>query len=127
MGGSVTAAAYQFNAGTVRREPSGPGGLDQGHRRHGYALSGDNSYTGGTVVNDGTLIVANAVHLPNGKASSSERAGPSSLTPVKPRRAFRPRELLPPPGNLLGVWNFHINGFGQRSGRRVRTFGDDGI
>ena len=65
IGGPVTAAAYQLNAGTVSAELSGPGGLtkDTGGT---LTISGDNSYSGGTVVNDGTLIVANASALPSG-------------------------------------------------------------
>ncbi len=74
IGGPVTAAAYQLNAGTVSAELSGPGGLtkDTGGT---LTISGDNSYSGGTVVNDGTLIVANASALPSGTSLTVEAGG----------------------------------------------------
>jgi len=65
LGGSVSAAAYQFNAGTVSANLSGPGSLAKSTGGT-VVLSGVDSYTGGTIVNDGTLIVANASALPNG-------------------------------------------------------------
>ena len=80
IGGPVTAAAYQLNAGTVGAELSGPGGLtkDTGGT---LTLSGDNSYTGGTVVNDGTLIVANASSLPNGTSLTVGAGGIFAFDP----------------------------------------------
>jgi fibronectin-binding autotransporter adhesin len=65
VGGSITAAAYQLNAGKANANLSGPGGLtkDTGGK---VVLSGSNSYAGGTVVKAGTLIAGNANALPNG-------------------------------------------------------------
>src|SRR5208283_5816110 len=57
-GGTIVAAAYEFDDGTASADLSGSGGLtkDTGGR---MVLAGVNSYAGGTVVNDGTLIVTN--------------------------------------------------------------------
>ncbi len=66
-GGPVFAATYQLNDGTASASLFGPGGLskDTGGT---VTLSGVNSYAGGTVVDAGTLIVANAGALPDGSS-----------------------------------------------------------
>jgi autotransporter-associated beta strand protein len=66
-GGPVFANSYQLNDGTASADLSGPGGLtkDTGGT---VTLSGVNSYAGGTVVDAGTLIVANAGALPDGSS-----------------------------------------------------------
>ena len=63
-GGPVFAAAYQLNDGTASADLFGPDGLtkDTGGT---VTLSGVNSYAGGTIVDAGTLIVANASALPD--------------------------------------------------------------
>jgi autotransporter-associated beta strand protein len=65
IGGSVSAAAFQLNGGTVSANLSGPGGLTKSTNGT-ITLSGSNSYAGGTVINGGTLILANAGALPTG-------------------------------------------------------------
>ena len=91
-GGPISAAAYQLNGGTVSADLSGPGGLTVGggggttggkteptdSPAGTVTLSGVNSYAGGTVVNSGTLIVANASALPAG-SSLSVGAGAGDL------------------------------------------------
>jgi autotransporter-associated beta strand protein len=62
--GPISAAAYQLNDGTVSANLSGLGGLTKGTDGT-VILSGSNSYAGGTVVDDGTLIATNANALPN--------------------------------------------------------------
>jgi autotransporter-associated beta strand protein len=64
-GGPVVAAAYQLNDGTVSADLSGPGNVTK-DTAGTVILSGMNSYAGPTVVDAGTLIVANAGALPDG-------------------------------------------------------------
>jgi autotransporter-associated beta strand protein len=66
-GGPVTAAAYQLDYGTVSADLSGHGGLTKGTGGR-VVLSGVNTYAGGTVVNDGTLVVTNPKALPTGSS-----------------------------------------------------------
>jgi RHS repeat-associated protein len=82
IGGPITAAAYQLNAGTASADLSGPGSLtkDTGGT---VTLSGANSYAGGTVVNAGTLIATSASALPNG-SSLTIGAGAGSLFAASP-------------------------------------------
>jgi len=65
VGGPITAAAYELNAGEVSANLSGTGGLtkDTGGTT---ILSGSDTYAGSTLVNSGTLVATNASALPNG-------------------------------------------------------------
>ncbi len=66
-GGPVTAAAYQLDDGTASADLSGPGSLTK-DTNGTVVVSGVNSYAGGTVVDDGTLIVASSSALPAGSS-----------------------------------------------------------
>jgi autotransporter-associated beta strand protein len=92
VGGPVVAAAYQLNAGTVSADLYGAGGLTVGTATSTagtVTLSGANAYAGPTVVNAGTLIVANAGALPDGSsltvgagAAFAFGAGPAAASSV---------------------------------------------
>jgi autotransporter-associated beta strand protein len=68
-GGSVSAAAFQFDDGTAGANLSGPGGLtkDTGGT---VLLSGSNTYTGGTTVLAGSLLVQSGGAIPHGSLLS---------------------------------------------------------
>ncbi len=82
-GGPIIAAAYQLDDGTASADLSGPGGLikDSGGI---VILSGANSYAGGTVVRDGTLVVADAGALPD---STNLTIGPGATLIFDPGQA----------------------------------------
>ncbi len=63
-GGTVDAAAYQLNDGTVSASLTGPGGLSK-DTTGTVTVSGTNSYAGPTTVNSGMLIVEPGA-LPSG-------------------------------------------------------------
>ncbi len=64
-GGPITAAAYQFNSGTASAKLSGPGVLVE-DTNGVLTLTGVNTYTGGTLVEAGELIVGTQTALPRG-------------------------------------------------------------
>jgi len=74
VGGPITAAAYQLNAGTASADLAGPGGLTK-DTSGTLVLSGTNTYAGGTVVNSGTLVAASAGALPHGTSLSIGAGG----------------------------------------------------
>ncbi len=62
-GGSISAAAFQLNAGTASANLSGPGGLTKATNGT-VTISGSNTYTGPTTVSAGTLTIARSAALP---------------------------------------------------------------
>jgi autotransporter-associated beta strand protein/parallel beta-helix repeat protein len=64
-GGSVAAAAFQFNSGNVSANLSGAGGLTKSGTGS-VTLSGRNTYAGSTDVTSGALIVGDVTALPTG-------------------------------------------------------------
>jgi autotransporter-associated beta strand protein len=101
-GGPVFAAAYQLDDGTASANLSGPGGVTK-DTSGTVMLSGDNSYSGGTVVNDGTLIVANASALPVG-SSLTVGAGASMLFAASQAApSFSPAGVATPAANVAAA------------------------
>jgi autotransporter-associated beta strand protein len=78
IGGSVRAAAFQLNDGAVSASLSGTGALTK-NTNGTVTLSGSNSYAGGTVINGGTLIVANSGAIPLGTNLSISAGGMGEL------------------------------------------------
>jgi autotransporter-associated beta strand protein len=64
-GGPIAAAAYLLDDGEASANLSGPGGLTKDSSGR-VVLSGANSYSGDTVVNQGTLIINSLNALPGG-------------------------------------------------------------
>jgi autotransporter-associated beta strand protein len=109
-GGSVTAAAFQFNDGTVSANLSGPGGLTKGGAGSA-TLSGTNTYGGGTSVLSGTLNVAGANALPGGSnltvgfgaASFFAPTTAASASPAGAGAAASSAIATPVPAPITGV------------------------
>ena len=64
-GGSISAAAFQLNDGSVLANLTGQGGLTKSTSGT-VTLSGTNTYTGNTTVLSGTLVIAKGGALPRG-------------------------------------------------------------
>ena len=74
VGGVVTAGQYQFTSGTASSNLTGTGGLTK-DTAGTVVLSGADSYAGGTVVKQGTLIVTGAGALPDGNSLTIGASG----------------------------------------------------
>jgi autotransporter-associated beta strand protein len=116
-GGPVSAAAYQLNDGTASAALSGPGGVtkDTGGT---VTLSGVNSYLGGTLVDDGTLIAASPNSLPVGSSLTVGAGGTSLFGPGQAASPAVPAtaapEISPPP--YAGEGGHHVPMVGVRAG-----------
>ncbi len=102
-GGPVTAAAYQLNDGTASASLSGPGSLikDTGGT---VTLSGANSYAGGTVVDNGTLIVANAGGLPAGSSLTVGAGAGMLFAASQATSSSTPAGVATPAANVVAAF-----------------------
>ncbi|MGA2255491.1 MAG: Ig-like domain-containing protein, partial [Thermoguttaceae bacterium] len=102
IGGPISAAAYQLDAGTANAKLSGPGGLtkDTGGT---VILSGSNSYTGGTVVKDGTLVADNANALPNGTSLTIGAGGTFVFDPSQSASGGLAAGFAAPPADIAAA------------------------
>ena len=126
IGGPVTAAAYQLNAGTVSAKLSGSGGVTK-DTAGTLTISGDNSYSGGTVVNNGTLIVANASALPSGTSLTVGAGGIFAFDPSQAASSVSAAGLAAPTLGAAAVSKASTpivtaSATGRRTGHRVPTF-----
>jgi autotransporter-associated beta strand protein len=97
-GGSVSAAAFQFNDGTAIANLTGPGSLTK-DTSGTVTLSGTNRYTGGTTVNEGLLVINNGQAIPSG---SLLLVGPDGSV-VLGNPAYSELGLLPGGGSGSGT------------------------
>jgi len=103
-GGTITAAAFQLDGGTISADLTGPGGLTVTGAGK-VTLVGANTYQGGTTVSSGTLSVASSSSLPAATSLTVGAGGtfifdPSSaatpINPAAPAAAALPTNALSP-------------------------------